>query len=90
MDRFGVDFGADLASQMTPQGCARTGAPAPWGGPRRSWGRLGSVLLSSCGSRSLLLPSWARFGVVFGCSWGRFGAFGGFLRCFNRRFVVAS
>ena len=60
------------------------------GGPRRSWDRRGSVLLSSCGSRSLLCPSWARFGVVFGCSWGRFGAFGGSLRCLNRRFVVAS
>ena len=33
---------------------------------------------------------WARFGVVFGCSWGRFGAFLGSLRCLNRRFVVAS
>ena len=46
--------------------------------------------MSSCGSRSLLLPSWARFGVVFGCSWGRFGAFLGSLRYLNRRFVVAS
>ena len=25
------------------------------------------------------LSSWARFGVVVGCSWGRFGVFGGFV-----------
>ena len=38
----------------------------PWGGPRRSQDRLGSVLFSSCRSGSLFWSSWGRFGVVFG------------------------
>ena len=67
-----------MASQMAPQGCARTGAPAPWGRPRRSQDRLGSVLFSSCRSGSLFWSSWGRFGVVFGRSGGRFGAFSAF------------
>ena len=64
--------------QMGPQGCARTEAPRPWGGPRRSQDRLGSVLFSSCRSGSLFWSSWGRFGVVFGRSGGRFGAFSAF------------
>ena len=42
------------------------------GGPRRSWDRLGSVLLSSCDSGSLFKASWMPLGVVLGCSWGHF------------------
>ena len=42
----------------------------PWGILRRSWGRLGSVHLSSCGSSSLFWSSWCRFGVVFGPIFG--------------------
>ena len=53
-------------------------ANRPWGGPRRSWDRLGSVLFSSCRSGSLFWSSWAPLGVVFGRSGGRFGAFSAF------------
>ena len=55
-----------MASQMTPQGCARTGGLASWGRPRRSQDRLGSVLFSSCRSGSLFWSSWAPLGVIFG------------------------
>ena len=41
-------------------------ANRPWGGPRRSQDRLGSVLFSSCRSGSLFWSSWAPLGVVFG------------------------
>ena len=65
-DRFGIDFGAVLGSQMAPQGCHQTGVWRALGGPRRSQDRLGSVLFSSCRSGSLFWSSWAPLGVVFG------------------------
>ena len=91
--RFCIFFGSVLVPLWAPKWVPRGGADCAkrrFGDPRRSRDRLGSILFSSCGSRSLLLPSWAPFGVVCGCSWGRFGAFWGFLRCLNRRFVIAS
>ena len=65
-----------MAPKMAPQGCARTMlncADRPWGGPRRSQDRLGSILLSSCRSGSLFWPSWGRFGLVLGSFWGALG-----------------
>ena len=79
--RFLIVFGSILVpfwpptwSPKTPLSCANR----PWGGPRRSQDRLGSVLFSSCRSGSLFWSSWGRFGVVFGRSVGRFGAFSAF------------
>ena len=50
-------------------------ANRPFGRPRRSQDRLGSVLFSSCRSGSLFWSFWGRLGVVFGPSGGRFRAF---------------
>ena len=68
-DRFWCHFGLPNGTRGGPLSCANR----PWGGPRRSWNRLGSALFSSCGSGSLFCPSWARLGVVLGCFWLRFG-----------------
>ena len=70
--RFGIDFGAVLASQIEPRGGRLSYANRPWGGPRRSQDRLGSVLFSSCRSGSLFWSSWAPLVVVFGV-FGRLG-----------------
>ena len=75
---FLVPFWCHFRCQNGTPGCARTCGLASWGGPSRSWDRLGSVLLSSCRSGSLFWPSWGRFGVVLGRSGGRFGAFSAF------------
>ena len=73
-DRFWCRFG--LPNE--PRGARLYFENRPWGGPRRSQDRLGSVLFSSCRSGSLFWSSWAPLGVVFGRSVGRFGAFSAF------------
>ena len=70
-DRFWCRFGLPNGAP----GGRLSYANRPWGGPRRSQDRLGSVLFSSCRSGSLFWSFWGRFGVVFGRSGGRFGAF---------------
>ena len=77
-DRLGVDFGAILGAKMVPQGWHQTRVWSVLGGPRRSWGRLCSALLSSCGSGSLFELSWAPLEVILGCSWDHFWPLGSF------------
>ena len=79
--RFLIVLGSILVPFWPPKwhpGGPLSCANRPWGGPRRSQDRLGSVLFSSCRSGSLFWSSWAPLGVVFGRSGGRFGAFSAF------------
>ena len=69
---FGIVFGFVLAPLWMPKSTpGRAPMLGNWTrrGSRRCWGRLGSVLFSSCGLRSIFEPSWASLGVVLGCSW---------------------
>ena len=71
-DRFRVGFGVVLGCQMCPWGWGKGGRIAPLAGPSRSWDRLSSFLVASCGSDSLFEPSWPPLGVVLGRFWPRF------------------
>ena len=57
---------------MVLLGWHQSGGTSPWGDPRRSCTRPGAVLFSSCDSGSLFWASWARLGVLLGCSWDTF------------------
>ena len=77
-DRFGIDFGAVLASQMGPQGCARSRLNSPVGvqdGPK-------IVLVRSFFRLVVRDRFFGRLGVVLGSLWGRFGALRGSFWCF--------
>ena len=87
--RFGIVFHLALDAQMDSGGGGIV-LMGPLGPPGRSRGCLGPLRWLSWGSGSGFGYSEASLGVVLVCSWGRFGASGGFLRCFNRRFVVVS
>ena len=94
---FRFDFGSFLdrfwtvlGSQIEPRGGRLSCANLPWAAPRRSQDRLGSVLFSSCRSGSLFWSSWGRFGVVFGRSGGRFGAFSAFQLINSTRQLINS
>ena len=68
-DRFGIDFGAVLASQMEPQGCARTAGLAPWGrliGPGAVQDGPKIVLVRSFFRLVVRDRFFGRFGVVLG------------------------
>ena len=94
-------FRFDFGSFLVPFWC-RFGLPNGSPGVRANLcsGPLGAskTVLGSSGFGSLVvlwfeIASFALLGSFWGrfwCSWGRFGAFGGFLTCFNRRFVVVS
>ena len=64
-------FGADLASQMVPQGCARTVLIGPLGSKtvlKSPWFGSLVVLWFEIASFGLLGSFWGRFGVLLGSS----------------------
>ena len=88
--RFLIVLGSILERLGLPNGAPGgrlSYANRPWAGLRRSQGRLGSVLFSSCRSGSLFWSSWDRFGDVLRRSSSRFGAsgviFGALGACFR-------
>ena len=74
-----------------PPKCGARGAPLsyanrPWGVPRRSCDRLGSVVFSSCGLGSLFWLSWGRLGTLLAPFWAVLGSLGVFLGHSERNF----
>ena len=77
LDRFGIDFGAVVASQMEPGGAAELCKSALGRVPGRSWGSLGALLGSTCGLGSFLhplRPFLGRFLASCGAIYGLLGA----------------